>query len=206
VHRLLRQGYSAAEIARALGLSKSTVCYHKQRLGWHIDDRFNRRYDWSQVQRYYDEGHSIRECQTRFGFARKTFLDAAARGAVQPRPQAAPIETYLVDGRRVNRHHLKGRLLAAGLKEERCERCGISEWLGSSLSMALHHINGDGDDNRLANLQLLCPNCHAQTPNFSGKNRGAGQLRAQRRALAKAGLVPMDATELRQLPVLGEAA
>jgi predicted HNH restriction endonuclease len=37
--------------------------------------------------------------------------------------------------------------------------------------MALHHVNGDGRDNRLENLQLLCPNCHSQTENFSGRGR-----------------------------------
>ena len=42
--------------------------------------------------------------------------------------------------------------------------------------MALHHINGDRLDNRLENLTLLCPNCHAQTPNFSGRNRKVGRL------------------------------
>jgi hypothetical protein len=67
---------------------------------------------------------------------------------------------------------LKRRLLAAGLKVNRCETCGIDEWRGKPLSMALHHINGDGLDNRLENLMLLCPNCHAQTPNFSGRARG----------------------------------
>jgi 5-methylcytosine-specific restriction endonuclease McrA len=34
----------------------------------------------------------------------------------------------------------------------------------------LHHVNGDGRDNRLENLQLLCPNCHSQTDNFAGRN------------------------------------
>jgi hypothetical protein len=173
---LLARGLSSVEVARALGLTKSTVCYHKRRLGLEIDAKFNRRYDWAEVQRYYDLGHSISECERHFGFARKTFMDAVKRGELVTRPPGAPIETYLVSGRRTNRTHLKQRLLAAGLKESKCERCGIQSWLGEPLSMALHHINGDGMDNRLENLALLCPNCHAQTPNFSGRNRKIGRL------------------------------
>ena len=57
-----------------------------------IDVRCNRRYDWDEVQRFYDAGHSTTECQERFGFARKTFMDAAARGAIETRPPSAPIE------------------------------------------------------------------------------------------------------------------
>ena len=79
VRALLDEGFSGAAIARALGISKSTVSYHKRRLGDALDTRCNRRYDWAEVQRFYDEGHSITECQEHFGFARKTFTDAAAR-------------------------------------------------------------------------------------------------------------------------------
>jgi Zn finger protein HypA/HybF involved in hydrogenase expression len=68
-----------------------------------------------------------------------------------------------------NRGHIKQRLIRLGLKQHRCETCGISEWLGKPLSLALHHINGDGDDNRLENLEPLCPNCHSQTENFAGR-------------------------------------
>jgi transposase len=171
VAELLARGLSSMEVARILGVCKSTVCYHKRRLGLEIEAKFNRRYDWAEVQRYYDLGHTISECQARFGFARATFVEAAKRGDLKTRPHGAPIEVYLVSGRRTNRTHLKQRLLAEGLKKNRCERCGIESWLGEPLSMALHHINGDGLDNRLENLALLCPNCHAQTPNFSGRNR-----------------------------------
>ena len=60
--QLLAEGLSRVEIARRLGLSKATVSYHARRLGEVIDDRCARRYDWDAVQRYYDEGHSVREC------------------------------------------------------------------------------------------------------------------------------------------------
>jgi HNH endonuclease len=183
VRELLEAGLSGAQVARRLRISKSAVSYHKRRLGHAIDARCNRRYDWGAVQRFYDKGHSITQCQEQFGFARKTFMDAVARGVLVTRPQAAPVVEYLVRGRRVNRTHLKGRLLAAGLKENRCENCGIHDWLGKPLAMALHHVNGEGTDNRLENLRMLCPNCHAQTPNFAGRNRRLRRLSGPLRTL-----------------------
>jgi transposase-like protein len=152
VGALLNQGVARAEIARRLGISKPTVTYHATQLGYPSSSRAACRYDWTEIQRYYDEGHSITECQERFGFARASFVDAAKRGAIVSRPSAPPITTYLVSGRRRNRGNLKRRLLAAGLKKSACESCGISEWLDKPLSLALHHVNGDGRDNRLENL------------------------------------------------------
>jgi len=76
--------------------------------------------------------------------------------------------------------NLKPRLIADGLKQNRCESCGISEWNGSALNLELHHVNGDGTDHRLENLQILCPNCHSQTSNYKNKNKGNGKrVRAQ---------------------------
>ena len=86
VAALLARGESVAAIARSLGLAKSTVCYHRRRLGHPIDARCNRRYDWQEVQRYYDSGHTARECRAHFGFAGKTWHDAVQHGAIVPRP------------------------------------------------------------------------------------------------------------------------
>lgn len=130
------------------------------------------RYDWDAIQRAYDSGLTVRECAERFGFCLASWKAAVARGAVRARPRELPIETYLVIGRRTTRTHLKGRLLDAGLKANRCERCGIEDWQGKPLSMHLHHINGDGGDNRLENLEMLCGNCHSQTENYGGRNGG----------------------------------
>ncbi len=83
-----------------------------------------------------------------------------------------PIEQLLVVGRRTNRKHLRGRLQAAGLKPSCCELCGMDTWRDLPLALQLHHVNGDGLDNRLENLQVLCPNCHSQTDTWGGRNRG----------------------------------
>jgi DNA-binding CsgD family transcriptional regulator len=169
VAQLLAEGHSRGEIARRLDVSKSTVSYHARRLGLPVDARGARRYDWGVVQRYHDEGHSVRACQERFGFSRQTWWAAAKRGAIVPRPHLLPLERLLAVGVHRARRNLKARLIRAGVKQAACEECGIVEWRGRTLSLALHHVNGDREDNRIENLSLLCPNCHSQTSNFAGR-------------------------------------
>jgi hypothetical protein len=170
VRELLAEGTPRAEIAGLLGIARTTVCYHARMLGLSPDERFARRYDWPEIRRYYERGYSARQCRERFGFTRSAWEAAVARGNIELRPTALPIGDLLVSGPKRNRGHVKGRVLAAGLKMNRCEGCGLSQWRNQPLALQLHHVNGHGHDNRLENLHLLCPNCHSQTETWGGRN------------------------------------
>jgi DNA-binding CsgD family transcriptional regulator/5-methylcytosine-specific restriction endonuclease McrA len=204
VAALLADGFPHAEIARELGLTKSTVAYHARRLQVPVDERCARRYDWQAIQSFYDEGHSVRDCQLRFGFSSQTWNSAVRRGAVRSRPRKLPLSELLVADTFRSRHNLRLRLIGEGVKEAQCERCGLTTWREKPVPLALHHINGDRLDNRLENLELLCMNCHGQTPNFSGRCNAA-RLAAER-ALARGELVARSRFPFRRLPVLGEVS
>jgi Zn finger protein HypA/HybF involved in hydrogenase expression len=78
----------------------------------------------------------------------------------------------LVRGAPITTAQLRRRLIEEGVLEARCSRCGLSEWQGQPIPLELDHINGDRRDNRLVNLRLLCPNCHALTDTYCGRNIG----------------------------------
>jgi 5-methylcytosine-specific restriction endonuclease McrA len=139
----------------------------------HMGTDRRRRYDWSEIQRYYDEGHSIDDCIERFGFCRGAWHKALKRGEFVTRPLGRPICELLPFAK--SRTNVKRRLLGAGLLENRCEECGLSEWLGKPLTIQIDHINGVNDDYRLENLRMLCPNCHSQTDTYGRRN--ANRLR-----------------------------
>lgn len=71
----------------------------------------------------------------------------------------------------LNTNNLKNKLLKEKILENKCVSCGNNgTWNEKPLALHLDHINGNHTDNRLENLRILCPNCHAQTETYCGKN------------------------------------
>jgi 5-methylcytosine-specific restriction endonuclease McrA len=77
----------------------------------------------------------------------------------------------------VKDYHTKKKYILLELGHK-CQICNLSEWMGQQIPIQIDHIDGDPDNNTRENLRLLCPNCHAQTDTYAGKNVGkAGETR-----------------------------
>ncbi len=76
--------------------------------------------------------------------------------------------------------NLKKRLIKAGLLEEKCHECNLTEWRVCPIVLELDHKNGNNRDHRIKNLRLLCCNCHALTPTWRGRKNNKRAPVAQR--------------------------
>lgn len=65
---------------------------------------------------------------------------------------------------------LRIRLLEEKVFEYKCYTCNNSEWLGKPIPLELEHIDGNCTNHAKSNLSIICPNCHAFTETYRGKN------------------------------------
>ena len=121
--------------------------------------------DILQVPRVGNNTKTLREILERENI---DYTHFTGRAREYSKPGVKDINYYLTNQGYIKTSSLKEKLLKEGLKENKCECCGITEWNGKPIVMQLHHIDGNNKNNSLNNLQMLCPNCHSQTENYCG--------------------------------------
>ena len=73
---------------------------------------------------------------------------------------------------------LRGYVERHNILEYKCVNCGCDgNWQGGKISLEIDHENGDNTDNTVENLRYLCPNCHALTDTYRGKNKALKSVR-----------------------------
>lgn len=119
---------------------------------------------------------------------RKTSFVMGGKGVPKKHLNAGNCEIcqkYFDSGKKLF-HHLKrmhGRWESLGsdrsrkrrLIEElghRCKVCENTEWMSKQIPIEIDHIDGNPENNEKENLRLICPNCHAQTETYKGRNIG----------------------------------
>ena len=168
LENLIEEHISIPRIARAKGVSQTTIRYWLR--VWDLKSKGNEKnrkerplckYCGSVVKRM-ERIYCSNLCQVK----------AVRRKKVEENPNSVGmprLKNYLIDRRGYA-----------------CEVCGISEWRGQPAPIELDHKDGNPLNNELNNLRLICPNCHAQTKTYKGKNKGNGRyVRKTRYAAGK---------------------
>ena len=94
----------------------------------------------------------------------------SGKGISKSNSDYMPLEEYLKNSQDIQSNKVRIKLLREKYKEHKCENCGLTEWLGQPIPLELHHKDGNRNHNEIENYQLLCPNCHAFTDSYRGKN------------------------------------
>lgn len=85
-------------------------------------------------------------------------------------------------------------------QDGKCAHCGLSEWRGKPICFEMDHIDGDNTNNQRSNLEILCPNCHSNTPTWKGRKNARDNSRIEDYIKARKEMVCAEGIEPSRLP------
>ena len=94
----------------------------------------------------------------------------SGKGMTKSNGREMTLDEYLTNSLDIQTNKIRKKILQEGLKPHQCESCKLTEWLGQPIPLEVHHKDGDRNNNTFENYELLCPNCHAFTDSYRGKN------------------------------------
>ena len=81
------------------------------------------------------------------------------------------LEEVFVKNSPVTQKMLRGYIERHNMIPYQCSNCGCDgSWQGGKIALEIHHKDGNNTNNEISNLTYLCPNCHAFTDSYRGKN------------------------------------
>lgn len=84
------------------------------------------------------------------------------------------LDEILIKNSPITQKVLREYVKRHNLLEYKCQTCGCDgNWQNGKISLEIDHINGNNSDDRIENLRYLCPNCHALTETYRGRNKAS---------------------------------
>ena len=93
------------------------------------------------------------------------------------------------NSKKISTDLIKKKIIRDNLKEYKCEKCGLSKWMGNPIPLEIHHKDGNRWNNVLDNIEFLCPNCHTFTDNYKGKKNKGKTFTSKKRTCIDCGKV-----------------